>query len=693
MAINLKKLKTKKGKPRPLNKLLDYLSSLMALLAVLGLGYLSFMFLNQLFSFRLGKIFNLEDQKFQKYKEMLEIEDRGEKKEEALKKIIGLENLNICVGGVDPDTLSPKEYVKAFTEGPCAPALISPGLNGSWLQVIIDCEELKKGDPKTFEACGWNSCNKNSFWSFFHRSPPKELRMWVPAVVAPHSILPATRNRAICFSGLYGPKLELVNGKVTLLKKPGLTVLPVGLTPETRPREKGGCGRGAMDNFRPLPMHVSAGDFLENLFKAYEHLGYRMGLSFQPYPYDFRLHYKEANMTDRMQGVITSMHSLFGKKVLVIGQSLGNLPVISTLWNMPQELKDKAVARYIGVAPPFLGAPSSLASLLGFDNFFVKNVFGVDFGFSNDIKLPVFPNLGSFYALFPKNTYIKDANEPYMKAIIQRAQSEKSGKPMTKGTIMDLFPPPTEVCAPYIKKRYTDKCVLGMFHPFYIAEVEGKKYTPNDISALLEEYSYKKKAKEIHEHYQDERFSTFPNPGVQTNVIYSTGFWSKISFKFNRNPKPITLKKKHYNADFWGRAGGDRLVTTISSLTPFIKWADEFRNGVKNSHPVSFGELCSVYNRRDSIFDPEEDFEEGRKEVKKSSYFGMKCGCDGTADKKSSGECAWHQYMIKNPNLIQFLTKSSVDGQRGSFSAEISKKPDSYFEGLYDNCDILNNLE
>jgi hypothetical protein len=73
---------------------------------------------------------------------------------------------NFCLEGKDINTLSDKEYLKAFAKGPCSPTLVLPGLLSTKLSVKIDCLELKSQNPRVFKQCGWNACTKHYYEVF-----------------------------------------------------------------------------------------------------------------------------------------------------------------------------------------------------------------------------------------------------------------------------------------------------------------------------------------------------------------------------------------------------------------------------------------------------------------------------------------------------------------------------------------------
>ena len=70
---------------------------------------------------------------------------------------------NFCLDGKSPNSLNNKEYLKAFSKGPCNPSVILPGLLGIKLMVTIDCEELKQKNSAIFSQCGWTDCTKHFY--------------------------------------------------------------------------------------------------------------------------------------------------------------------------------------------------------------------------------------------------------------------------------------------------------------------------------------------------------------------------------------------------------------------------------------------------------------------------------------------------------------------------------------------------
>lgn len=102
-----------------------------------------------------------------------------------------------CTGGKDPSKLSNKNYLEEFAKGPCNPTVVLPGVGGSKLRVLIDCETFKSKYPEGFKACGWERCSGL-------KSPKSEYRIWLPGPFSPMSITLDDENARVCFNSVMG---------------------------------------------------------------------------------------------------------------------------------------------------------------------------------------------------------------------------------------------------------------------------------------------------------------------------------------------------------------------------------------------------------------------------------------------------------------------------------------------------------
>lgn len=137
------------------------------------------------------------------------------------------------------------QYLKAFAEGPCAPAVILPGITGTSLRAIIDCETLQAANHELFKTCGWDSC-KNGI---FHHRPDKEYRAFIPGLISPLSLV-GNDQQKLCFVGIFTLRYRIENGEYLPQEQPGVKIRPVGETPETVSNSD--CGFGGITNLIPL---------------------------------------------------------------------------------------------------------------------------------------------------------------------------------------------------------------------------------------------------------------------------------------------------------------------------------------------------------------------------------------------------------------------------------------------------------
>ena len=269
----------------------------------------------------------------------------------------------VCTGGVHPSDISYKEYLNRFAEGPCSPTVVIPGITGTKLQVVIDCEKFKDNNPELFKTCGWDTCKTGLFKS----SPKSEYLLWVPGMTSPVSIS-GSKSKKDCFSGMLSLQYELTNGVFTPYERIGLTVAPVGQTPETKSTSE--CGFSAVEDLMPGGKSPEYRIIKETLQNA----GYIAGLTMQAMPYDWRLTYTLHNLDVRFQTTIEELYQITGKKTIVIGHSMGNFQILHNLWKMTSDWKDIHISRYIGLAPPYLGAARTLLTPLGMDEILFKKM-------------------------------------------------------------------------------------------------------------------------------------------------------------------------------------------------------------------------------------------------------------------------------------------------------------------------------
>lgn len=212
-----------------------------------------------------------------------------------------------------------------------------------------------------------------------------------------------------------------------------------------------------------------------------------------------------------------------------------------------------------------------------------------------------------------------------------------------------------------------DTCMPGFtgrdeFCKFYLQDFTeygyllDKKINYDTLPDLLEEYGTVDNMKAIYESSKSPLFNELTNPGVQTNIIFSSMLGSLSFFGYEENPKVKTAMDKISYPTESRETMGDGQVLNTSALVPGFKWAEDFQNGQPGAKPVNLIEVCSVWKRRTSVF------EIGKKTVDNNSYFGYDCDCKGDPTLISDGGNCQHVPFVEDPKLVNFVLNSSMDG-------------------------------
>lgn len=151
-----------------------------------------------------------------------------------------------------------------------------------------------------------------------------------------------------------------------------------------------------------------------------------------------------------------------GKKVLIVAHSFGNLQTAHNLWNMSQADKDKYIARYIALAPPYLGSSQLVSGLIGFDARYTVSLGFTDVGVTVPMFKDVVADSRGIFNLMNKKAVAVNRNTKWWQAILGRIDAENNNRAQAAGTIMDIFPPATASCTPYFKQRDA-KCKFSFF--------------------------------------------------------------------------------------------------------------------------------------------------------------------------------------------------------------------------------------
>lgn len=143
---------------------------------------------------------------------------------------------------------------------------------------------------------------------------------------------------------------------------------------------------------------------------------------------------------------------------------------------------------------------------------------------------------------------------------------------------MDIFPFWKLNCFKKNKFKYLNQhCFTGLFDFWKFGEVLDEELCPAQLSDIYNIYGYDQLAYNM-SLYQAEtsKFETLENPGVQTNIIYSSMFKTFVRLYADYNPLSRTLKNKMYATDGLHYDLGDGMVLSTSAIAPGVKWAYEY---------------------------------------------------------------------------------------------------------------------
>jgi hypothetical protein len=566
-----------------------------------------------------------------------------------------------------------------FKKGPCSPIVTLPGIAGSKLRAIIDCKVFKANDPQGFEACGWKTCIGIA-------EPKKEYKIWIAEPLDPMSIYIDTEQARTCFAAVFGfDSSQVAQGIIK--PKPGITVTPEGTSPQSQPKSAANCGAWAMENLQTIPQ--GGGSYYFKKFReTAENAGWVIGLTYQPLPYDFRWSYTTNELNTRFKGVITELAKNLGKKVTIYAHSFGNLNTIHNLVrNMSQQDKDAYVARFVSIAAPFLGSPRAFQGEIGLDATLAQDLVFTELGIVASMQVKTVALMKGLFNLMPKNTFKTLANNTWMRALKQRITAEKEGKRIDTDTVMNMFPQPVASCNPGFSTR-DEFCNMGFIDFTVFGKVEDQEIEVSTAEAVLKKYGIINHADAIWKSAYDNLFDELPNPGVQTNIVYSSTVQTMSYFEFDENPKHKTSQGKYVEPTFIKTAHGDGTVLSASSIIPGVKWADDWKKRLPGAKPVNIIEMCSTYNRRPDVFSP------GKKTVDENAYFGIDCECAGTRLLPRDGERCNHTLQMVDNKIIEFLIKSGIDGNAAietPASQAFFNKSESQLSEYENMCLLLNN--
>lgn len=587
---------------------------------------------------------------------------------------------NVCLGGLKPEPSNRKATLEAFAKGPCSPIILFPGIGGSNLQIQIDCEKLKAGDPTTFQKCGWTTCESESKNPDSKKgnssSPSKEYLVWVPHLLSPMTLFSPTEDNKDCFSGLAGLEYNVDGSKVTIKPKPGITVTPVGTTPETRDKNSWDCGFDGVINIIPDIPNPRELTYYATTKKRLEEMGYISGLTMQAIPYDFRADNNNDGYIKAVPQIIQRLYKFTQKKILLLGHSMGNHRISNLLWSMSQADKDKYLYQYIAAAPVLIGAAEvDKYFLCGSKEYFFPFHLGIDMRTFKK-TLGVF---SSMYQLLPNGCYSINAKEQWMQDIMKRIAYEKG---QGEDPVYPWMPKRDEVC--YEKYPDSNKCISGLFDYSKLGMILSRGIYDSNLQDILKEFSYSA-IKDFGFNVIQDNNIHLPSFGIPTSIVYSTRVGTEGGHDFMIDPREKTSKDEfcNENLDFkvkW--VTGDGTVPSAAAVTPWVKWAQEFDQKKAGSNPVKFVDVCSGVNQRGTPWDGKD--QQGRNVMLKNEYQGIECNCQQGKVK----DCT-HIGMLLLDSFNDYLMNALKREETSVLDPEIEKMTEADVSNYVNHCDLF----
>jgi hypothetical protein len=134
----------------------------------------------------------------------------------------------------------------------------------------------------------------------------------------------------------------------------------------------------------------------------------------------------------------------------------------------------------MGLAPPYLGAPSTLRMLFGLDTTFSQDLEFAEVGITPKMFKHTVAILKGFYNLLPKDTLKHLKDKKFVQALQARIDAEHHGISVTTNTVLDLLPQADESCMPHFTSR-DEFCKYGFSLWNDFGHIEETRITHDNI--------------------------------------------------------------------------------------------------------------------------------------------------------------------------------------------------------------------
>ena len=556
----------------------------------------------------------------------------------------------ICLSGKNPATLTHKQVLKEFAKGPCSPVMIVPGLMSTVVAVEVDCEVLLSHNQEVASACGWNACSKSSY-EFWKSVPEKEYRLWIPYYFSPLNIFTIKQSNNFCWSKFFKLNMDFnLPLEQALIPPVGFTVKLWGDTPQTR--GKAACGDKAITDLMDSYLENKSTQIFDKLFVKLKNMGYVAGLTYQSMPYDYRISYRTNELNKTFEDNLVKLNLLTNKRVIIYGHSLGNVNIYHQLLKMSPEKKNKLIRTWVNIAGPILGAVKTIRFLVSGDSdlIFFKGYFGLHF----DASVEACNNTIVLYELLPIDVFTLYQDQPWFRRIIQRTRYENGEVPYEESGYRFL-PKTEDSCTPETFTAFDESCRFGFYDTKegYTVKIMDEEYKLSQLHDLMKEWSLTEDTHAFYDITRDPKREVLENPGVPLISVVLRTQATPIKFNYKEDIRKYVERDEFYMPEM-EYSYGDGTVESASLFIPSLKWAQEFDDGRKDSHPVKIVELCSRYNRRGGIYDNTDGT--GVFKVLNNEYIGLPCDCDS---KKQADDCG-HEFMVSDSQVINLTRQILV---------------------------------
>ena len=513
----------------------------------------------------------------------------------------------VCVQNAN--SLSTKEYLKAFAKSKCSPIMITPGIFSTKLVVQINCQKMMDNSPELFRTCGWTGCSQN----FLNRIPNDEYIIWVPDILDNLNLLSMNQAKNNCWVKFFSMPLnqEAVKNKdiPNVFKDTWELGWRVRLFGDTKGSDENHkCGSSAIEYL--LPYNISADSLggTKGILDGLRVMGYRDGLTLQGMPYDFRiasglnLGYKRS-----FKESLIRMKELTGKKTIVMAHSFGTVNTYSAILDLTPHEKKVLIEFWAPVGGPLMGNSELMSTMVTGDN--PMSLFNGLIGLTKQQALKTFYESTFSFELLPFD-YWKFSKETWFKKfVLKRLLAENRADPVEVSR-PNFFPNPSNECYKKLEKSGINCSYLsGVFPGKKIIHLKNKSYELSEVKEFLNDLDYTfddnptLKLADVHELVQG-NYRDYPNPEVPVVGFFYNFKPTKSEIFFNEDKFDFNKKQKEKNSFF---TSGDATVETYSAVIPMMKWAYEFSYRMDvGEYPVKFVDICSKIGNKTHPFDSDQ---------------------------------------------------------------------------------------